>query len=338
MELTNTRTGLVNNGTGFPAVRMRRLRANGQLREMLRETDLEAKDFIYPLFVTETSDSPQPVSSMPGVYQHPLDSLLREVDRARRLGVNAMLLFGIPSHKDAEGTQAYAREGVVQRAVSEIKDRYPDALVITDVCLCEYTDHGHCGVLRGEDVDNDSSLELLSRTALSHVLAGADIVAPSNMMDGTVGAIRGLLDSEGYTQVPVMAYAAKYASSFYGPFREAAESAPSFGDRRSYQMYPGNAREALREVALDVQEGADVVMVKPALPYLDIIRQVKDAFTLPVAAYNVSGEYAMLKAAAQNGWLDERQAVTEVLTSIKRAGADLILTYHALDMARWLSE
>ncbi len=324
-------------GASFPAVRMRRLRSSEALRGMVRETVLRPEDFIYPLFVCEGEGVRRPVGSMPGVSQLSVDQTLAEVEEVLALGIRGVLLFGIPDAKDEIGTGAYAGDGIVQRAVRELKAHYPDLLVITDVCLCEYTSHGHCGVLHGSDVANDESLELVSRAALSHAEAGADIVAPSNMMDGTVRSIRTLLDERGFSSTPIMAYAAKYASGFYGPFREAAESAPAFGDRRSYQMDPANVREALREVALDVEEGADIVMVKPAIAYLDVIARVRDAVRLPVAAYNVSGEYAMIKAAAQNGWLDERRAALETLTGIKRAGADIIITYHAKDAARWLS-
>jgi porphobilinogen synthase len=315
---------------------MRRLRASEAVRGLVRETVLSPRDLLYPLFICEGEGVRRPVSSMPGVSQVSVDEALREAEEVLALGIPGVLLFGIPDSKDDVGTGAYAEDGIVQRAVRALKARYPELLVITDVCLCEYTSHGHCGVLHGDQVANDESLELLSRTALSHAEAGADIVAPSNMMDGTVRSIRGLLDERGFESTPIMAYAAKYASVFYGPFREAAESAPAFGDRRSYQMDPANAREALREVELDVEEGADIVMVKPALAYLDVIARVRDSVRLPVAAYNVSGEYAMIKAAARNGWLDERRAALEVLTGIKRAGAEIIITYHAKDAARWL--
>ncbi len=323
---------------GFPDVRGRRLRHTEQMRAMVRETVLHPADLVYPLFITEGSGVRREVPSMPGVAQLSIDRMVEEVGTITELGIPAVLLFGLPDEKDAVGTGGYASEGIVQRATRELKARYPDLLVITDVCLCEYTDHGHCGLLQGTHVDNDGSLDLHARTAISHVESGADIVAPSNMMDGTVGAIRRSLDDRGYAGTPIMAYSAKYASGFYGPFRDAAASAPSFGDRRSYQMDPANGREALREVALDVAEGADIVMVKPALAYLDVIARVRASVDLPVAAYNVSGEYAMVKAAAANGWLDERRIVTEVLTGIKRAGADIIITYHAKEIARWLRE
>jgi porphobilinogen synthase len=305
---------------------------------MVRETALSPADFIAPFFVTHGMDMRRPVSSMPGVAQLSVDLLVPEVRALARLGVPAVLLFGIPAAKDAVGSEAYAADGVVQRAVAAIKDATPEMTVVTDVCLCEYTDHGHCGVIEGDRILNDPTLELLARMALAQVEAGADIVAPSDMMDGHVAALRAVLDGAGYEQTPVMGYSAKFASAFYGPFREAAESAPRFGDRRSYQMDPGNGREALREVEADIAEGADIVMVKPALAYLDLIRAVRDRCEHPIAAYNVSGEYAMVKAAAAQGWLDERAVTLEILTGIKRAGADLIITYHAADAARWLAE
>lgn len=319
--------------------RPRRLRGSDTLRRMVRETTLDATDFIYPLFVTHGSGVQNPISSMPGVSHFSVDTLLRECEGIAKDGIPTVLLFGIPDSKDAVGSEAYADEGIVQQAVRALKRELPELLVVTDVCLCEYTDHGHCGIIHKGQVENDSTLTLLAQTAVSHAAAGADIVAPSDMMDGRVGAIRSGLDAAGFADTVLMSYAAKYASAFYGPFRDAAGSTPAFGDRRSYQMDPGNRREALREVRLDVEEGADMIMVKPALPYLDILRDVRETFTeLPIAAYNVSGEYAMLKAAAQNGWLDERRAVLELLTGIKRAGADIILTYHARDAARWLRE
>jgi porphobilinogen synthase len=323
---------------GFPAVRMRRLRASESLRRMVRETSLAPGDFIYPLFVSETINAPTPISSMPGQSQWPLGALAEQAREIASLGIAGVLLFGIPAEKDELGSCAYDANGVVQRAIREIKAAAPDLLVITDVCLCEYTSHGHCGLVRDGAVQNDETLELLAREAVSHAAAGADIVAPSDMMDGHVAALRDALDEAGYSNTPILAYAAKFASVFYGPFREAAESAPQFGDRRAYQMDPANGREALREVALDVQEGADLIMVKPALPYLDVLARVRDRWSLPLVAYNVSGEYAMIKAAAANGWLDERRATLETLTAIKRAGADIIITYHAPDAARWLSE
>jgi porphobilinogen synthase len=322
----------------FPRYRPRRLRQNETLRRMVRETKLSVDDFIYPLFVTHGKKVKNPISSMPGIYQLSIENAIEEALEVFRLGIPAILLFGIPKRKDPRGSEAYSRRGIIQEAIRAIKNRVPDLAIVTDVCLCEYTSHGHCGVWARGDVDNDATLELLVRTALSHAEAGADIVAPSDMMDGRVKAIREGLDQGGFGNVPILSYAAKHASAFYGPFREAAESAPQFGDRKSYQMDPANAREALREVRLDIQEGADIVMVKPALPYLDIIRAVREAFDLPVGAYNVSGEYAMIKAAAQQGWLDEERVMMECLTSIKRAGADLIITYFAKAAARRLTQ
>ena len=323
----------------FPIQRLRRTRRTGALRGLVRETRLSPSDLVYPIFVTVGEDVKNPVASMPGVFQLSINHAVAEAKRAGDLGVPAVLLFGIPNQKDEAASGAYDPEGIVQLATRAIKDAAPELIVITDVCLCEYTSHGHCGVVEkgtGE-IMNDVSLELLARTASSQAEAGADIVAPSDMMDGRVAAIRSELDNEGFQDTPILAYAAKYASAFYGPFREAAESAPTFGDRRSYQMDPANAREALLEVELDVEEGADIVMVKPALPYLDVVRRVREMTKLPVAAYSVSGEYAMIKAASQNGWLDERTAVLEALTGVKRAGADIIVTYHAPDVAGWLS-
>jgi porphobilinogen synthase len=323
----------------FPQQRLRRTRRTAGLRDLVRETWLSPRDFVYPIFVTAGEDVKNAIASMPGIFQLSINHAVAEALRAYELGIPAVLLFGIPDHKDEAATGAYDPEGIVQLATRAIKDAVPDLLVITDVCLCEYTSHGHCGVVEKEtgEVLNDVSLELLARTAASQAEAGADIVAPSDMMDGRVAAVRAELDNEGFENTPIMAYAAKYASAFYGPFRDAADSAPQFGDRRSYQMDPANAREALVETALDVEEGADIVMVKPALPYLDVLRRVRETTDLPVASYNVSGEYAMVKAAAQNGWLDEERAVIEALTGIKRAGADIIITYHAPDVARWLS-
>jgi porphobilinogen synthase len=321
----------------FPRTRMRRLRRTEALRDLVRETTLSASDLVLPLFVEEGLEGRSPIGSMPGVERLGLAAAVEEAGSALALGIPAVLLFGIPAEKDGEGSGAWDGEGAVQLAVRAIKAAHPDLLVLTDVCLCEYTDHGHCGRLTSSGtVDNDASLELLARTAVSHARAGADAVAPSDMMDGRVGAIRTALDEEGYDQTPIIAYSAKYASAFYGPFREAAGSAPSFGDRRGYQMDPGNADEALREVLLDVQEGADVVMVKPAVPYLDVLWRIKQATRLPVAAYHVGGEYVMIKAAAAAGHLDERTAVLETLTSIRRAGADIVITYHAKDAAQWL--
>jgi len=308
------------------------------MRRLFRETSLDVNDLIYPLFITHGRGVRREVDSMPGVFQYSVDRLAREASEIAALGINAVLLFGIPESKDELGTSAYRSDGVIQKAVRAIKKASPDLLVITDVCLCEYTSHGHCGVIVDGDVDNDRTLDLLSRMAVSHAEAGADIVAPSDMMDGRVGAIRSALDEAGFSGVPIMSYAVKYASAFYGPFRDAAQSAPQFGDRRSYQMDNANIREALREVQQDIDEGADIIMVKPALAYLDVINRVRNRVDCPVAAYNVSGEYAMVKAAAARGWLDERRIVMEVLTSIKRAGADVIITYHAKDAARWLNE
>ena len=320
----------------FPTYRPRRLRRNEKLRSMMRETTLEPRNFIYPLFVGPGKDKAQPVSSMPGIAQLTVDLAARECREVHTLGIPAVILFGIPEHKDSTGSEAYEDHGVVQQAIRAIKETVPDLLVITDVCLCEYTDHGHCGVIQNGDVDNDTTLELLAQEALSHARAGADIVAPSDMMDGRVAAIRKILDNNNFTQTPIMAYAAKYASGFYGPFREAAESTPQFGDRRSYQMDPANVEEALREVELDIREGADIVMVKPALAYLDVIYRVKQKFGYPLAAYNVSGEYSMIKAAGQNGWIEEPRIMMEVLYAIRRAGADMILSYFAKDAARLL--
>jgi porphobilinogen synthase len=321
----------------FPATRLRRLRKTGVLRDMVRETELSPSHLVYPMFVELGTDSRSPIEAMPGVERLSISHAVEEAGHAHALGIPSVLLFGIPAEKDEQGSGAYDEEGVVQLAVRAIKEAHPELVVITDVCLCEYTSHGHCGVVRDDgQVDNDMSLELLAKTAISHAAAGADIVAPSDMMDGRVGALRSQLDAEGHSETPIIAYSAKFASAFYGPFREAAECTPAFGDRRSYQMDPANSDEAVREALLDVEEGADVVMVKPALPYLDVIRRVKDATMLPVAAYNVSGEYAMLKAAAAAGYLDERAAVLESLTGIRRAGADIVITYHAKDVAQWL--
>ncbi len=320
----------------FPLTRFRRLRRTGPLREMVQETVLRPQDFIYPLFVTHGREVREPVPSMPGVYQLSLDQLAAEAAEIGSLGIPAVLLFGLPAAKDEIGSEAFAPDGIVQDAIRTLKAAHPSLVVITDVCLCEYTSHGHCGVIVNGDVDNDRSLEFIGRTALSHAQAGADMVAPSDMMDGRVGVIRSLLDSEEFTSVPIMAYAAKYASAFYGPFRDAAGSAPQFGDRRSYQMDPANVREALREIEADIAEGADIIMVKPALAFMDVIAKARERFDHPLAAYNVSGEYAMVKAAAQAGWIDEQRIVLEILTGIKRAGAGLIITYHAKDAARWL--
>lgn len=321
---------------GFPEYRPRRLRKTETLRRMVRETRLSVDNLIMPLFVVPGSRVANPVASMPGVAQLSVDRAVEECRAIHDLGVPAVILFGIPEEKDSAGSGAYKDDGIIQRALRAIKAAVPDLTLITDVCLCEYTDHGHCGVVIDQDVDNDSTLDLLAKEAVSHARAGADMVAPSDMMDGRVAAIRERLDEEGFEHLPIMAYAAKFASGFYGPFREAAESAPQFGDRRSYQMDPPNGDEALREVQLDIDEGADIVMVKPALAYLDLIRRVKEAFGYPVAAYSVSGEYAMIKAAAQNGWLDETRVMMETLIAIRRAGADMILTYFAKDAARAL--
>lgn len=324
---------------GFPQERPRRLRASETLRRMVRETKVTVDDLIYPIFVTNGQGVKNPVASMPGVYQLSVDLAVKEAEEAWKLGIPAVLLFGIPAYKDEKGSSAYDDNEAVQRAIRAIKDKCPELLVIPDLCLCEYTSHGHCGLLDEKgNVMNDATLEVLGKVALSYARAGADMVAPSDMMDGRVGHIRRVLDEAGYSHLPIMSYAAKYASAFYGPFRDVAESAPQFGDRRGYQMDPANGLEALKEVRLDLEEGADIVMVKPALAYLDIIRRVKDAFGVPVAAYNVSGEYAMVKAAAQMGWLDEKRIVMEIVTGIKRAGADIIITYHAKDLARWLKE
>ncbi len=327
----------------YPIVRMRRLRRNETLRRMVRETRLSADDFIMPLFVRPGSGVKNEISSMPGNYQFSVDTLVEETKELEAAGVPAIILFGIPEHKDAIGSEAFAEDAIVCQAVTAVKKACPSLCVITDVCMCEYTDHGHCGVIAENrdgvpDVDNDATLELLAKEALAHVNAGADMVAPSDMMDGRVAVIRDALDDADYPDVPIMAYSAKYASGFYGPFRDAAESPPAFGDRASYQMDPPNALEALREIALDIDEGADIVMVKPALPYLDIIRCAADEFDLPIAAYQVSGEFAMVKAAAANGWIDEKRVALETLTAIRRAGAKLILTYWAKHAARWLAQ
>ncbi len=322
----------------FPEYRPRRMRRTEALRRMIRETELSASDFILPLFTVEGKDVRNPIPSMPGHYQQSIDHLVKSVREAAAADIPAVILFGLPDAKDPLGTRAYAKDGIVQKAVREIKDRVPDIIVITDVCLCQYTDHGHCGMLNGGEIDNDASLDLLARTAVSHAQAGADMVAPSDMMDGRVAEIRAALDDKGFSQIPIMAYSAKYCSAFYGPFREAADSAPQFGDRRSYQMDPANAQEALREATMDVEEGADIIMVKPALPYLDIICRLRDELDLPIAAYNVSGEFSMIKAAARAGWIDEERVMMETLTAIKRAGASMILTYFAVEAARLLNK
>jgi porphobilinogen synthase len=319
--------------SAFPLTRLRRLRSSGALRSLVRETRLDLDSLVLPLFV---GPSTEPNEALPALSRHSVLDLVEEAEEVAALGVRAVLLFGVPEEKDEEGSAAWEEDGIVQRALRALRASSPGLVLVTDVCLCEYTSHGHCGVLDGEEVANDETIERLARTAISHVEAGADAVAPSDMMDGRVGAIRAALDEAGYTSTPIVSYAAKYASAFYGPFREAVDSAPAFGDRRGYQMDPANVREALRECELDVAEGADLLMVKPALPNLDVIRAVRERFDLPVAAYNVSGEYAMVRAAAASGWLDERQAALESLTAIKRAGADVVVTYWAKDVARWL--
>ncbi len=322
----------------FPEYRPRRLRKNKGFRSLIRETALSVNDFISPLFIVPGKEVKKPLASMPGIFQQSADHAIKDVQALQSLGVPAVLLFGIPEKKDETASGAFAKDGVIQRAVRRIKEKCPDMLIVTDVCLCEYTSHGHCGMLDKGDVDNDATLEVLAETALSHARAGADMVAPSAMMDGQVGAIREALDESGFEMLPIMAYSAKYASSFYGPFREAAESKPQFGNRKSYQMDPANSDEAIREMTLDAGEGADIIMVKPALPYLDIIRRAKEEFDLPVAAYNVSGEFAMIKAAAQMGWIDGEAAMMESLTAIKRAGADIIISYFAAEAAKLLQK
>ena len=324
--------------TSFPDLRLRRLRGSGQMRDLTRETRLSPREFVYPMFVTHGHGVREAIEPMPGCYQMSLDVMSEEVDEVASLGIPAVLLFGLPAEKDPLGSEGYDPEGIVQEAVRVIKKNSPEMLVITDVCMCEYTDHGHCGVIDNGKVDNDQTLELLGRTAVSHVQAGADMPAPSAMMDGQVWAVRRALNAGGYQDTPIMGYAAKYASGFYGPFRVAADSTPQFGDRKSYQMDPANIRMAMREIESDIAEGADIVIVKPALAYLDVIKEAKAKFDVPLAAYNVSGEYSMVKAAAQQGWIDEKPVTTELLTAIKRAGADIILSYHAKDIARWLRE
>ncbi|HET9102901.1 MAG TPA: porphobilinogen synthase [Solirubrobacteraceae bacterium] len=324
----------------FPQTRLRRLRSSHELRGLVRETRLDPADFVYPMFVAHGIDRREPVPAMPGIDRLSIAHAVQEAGEVAALGIPAVLLFGLPAAKDAEGSGAWDDEGIVQLATRAIKDAHPELLVICDLCLCEYTTHGHCGVLRdgrdGPTVDNDATLELLARTAVSQARAGADLIAPSDMMDGRVGAIRAALDDDGLTEIPIMAYSAKFASAFYGPFRDAVDSTPAAGDRRGYQLDPANGAEAVRETRLDIEEGADIVMVKPALPYLDVIRRIKDATEMPVAAYNVSGEYSMLKAAIAAGYLDERTAVLETLTGIRRAGADIVITYHAKEAAQWL--
>jgi len=322
----------------FPEYRPRRLRQNEAFRSLIRETHLSPSQLIYPLFVVPGNGIKEEVVSMPGVFRLSVDQLAKEAKECLQLGVNSVILFGLPEHKDDFGSEAHAKDGIIQRAIKELKNKSPELLVVTDVCLCEYTSHGHCGVIIDNEVDNDSTLEILAKTALSHVKAGADMVAPSDMMDGRVGEIRTVLDENNFHMIPIMSYAVKYASGFYGPFRDAADGAPQFGDRRGYQMDPANALEALREATLDVDEGADILMVKPAVAYLDIIKTLREEFDHPIAAYHVSGEYAMIKAAAANGWIDEKQVMQETLLSIRRAGAEIIITYYAKDMARLLQK
>ncbi len=324
--------------SSYPTIRHRRLRYNPLVRDLVRETVLTKNDLIYPLFVVPGTKIKKEIKSMPGVFNLSIDELIKECKEVRDLGIPAVILFGIPEHKDEVGSEAYAENGIIQRAVRALKAEVKDLLIITDVCMCEYTSHGHCGVLNGEEILNDETVSLLAREAVSHAEAGADIIAPSDMMDGRVAAIRKSLDYKGFTKIPIMSYAAKYSSGFYGPFRDAAESTPAFGDRKSHQMDIGNVNEALREVAEDIEEGADIVMVKPAGPYLDVIRKVKDTFGMPTAAYQVSGEYAMIKAAGANGWIDEERVMVEAAFAIKRAGADMFLTYFAKDLAMWIDK
>jgi porphobilinogen synthase len=338
MKETKLTLGYSQSASVEPFRRLRRTRMTEALRSMVRETELSTNDFIYPLFVVPGTKFRKEIGSMPGVFQLSIDELVRECTEVKTLGVPAVILFGIPEHKDEVGSGAYDEHGIIQTAVRALKKEIPDLVVITDVCLCEYTSHGHCGIVRGNEIVNDASIELLAKEALTHAQAGADIIAPSDMFDGRVKVIRQILDVNDFQNIPIMSYAAKYASGFYGPFREAAESAPKFGDRRSHQMDPANSDEALREIEQDIIEGADIVMVKPALSYLDVIRRVKDRFQMPTAAYNVSGEYSMIKAAGRNGWIDEPRVMMEVLTSIKRAGADMILTYFAKEAAKALNE
>jgi porphobilinogen synthase len=322
----------------FPEYRPRRLRKNESFRSLIRETRLSASQLIYPLFVMPGKNARETIPSMPGIFRLSVDQLAREAKELLALGINTVILFGLPEKKDAMGSGAHAKNGIIQQAIKELKNKAPELMVITDVCLCEYTDHGHCGCIIGQDVDNDATLEILAKTALSHAQAGADMVAPSDMMDGRVAEIRGMLDENNFEMIPIMSYAVKYASAFYGPFRDAADCTPKFGDRRSYQMDPANSREALREATLDVDEGADILMVKPAVAYLDIIAMLREEFDLPIAAYHVSGEYAMIKAAAEKGWIDGEKVMQETLLSIKRAGADIIITYFAKDMAKILRQ
>jgi porphobilinogen synthase len=320
----------------FPQLRARRIRGKEVFRKMVQETSLSVNDLIYPMFSAFGTGIKKQISSMPGIYQQSIEHIVAEAKEVHQLGIPAVILFGIPETKDAVGSDAYSEKGIIQETIRAIKKEVPELAVITDVCLCEYTDHGHCGIIKNGDVDNDSTVELLAKEALSHAKAGADMVAPSDMMDGRVGAIREILDNNGFSHIPVMSYAVKYASGYYGPFREAAESTPQFGDRRSYQMDPANRLEALREAQADIEEGADIIMVKPGLPYLDVLRDLRNEFAMPLAVYNVSGEYSMVKGAAANGWIDEERVVMETMMSFKRAGADLIITYHAKDVARWL--
>lgn len=338
MPAASTKTPEAVSAPSLPLrTRMRRLRTSAPLRSMVRETHIRLEKLIYPLFIVEGRGIKTPIGSMPGIHQQSIDQLLNEVEHVAEAGLSSVILFGIPASKDSQATGAWAENGIIQKATREIKARFPNIMVVADTCLCEYMDHGHCGIVEGGKILNDRSVEILSRAAVSQAAAGADIIAPSDMMDGRIGAIRGALDQAGFQDVALMAYSAKFASAFYGPFREAAESAPQFGDRTTYQMDPANVREALREIELDVQEGADIVMVKPALPYLDVISKAREITNLPIAAYNVSGEYSMVKAAAANGWIDERKVVLEALTGIFRSGADLVITYHARDLAKWLA-
>lgn len=323
----------------YPNIRMRRYRKNLPTRKLVREIELNKADYIYPIFVIEGHDIKKPINSMPGIFQFSLDHLLEEIERAVEVGIETVMLFGIPERKDPLGSEAYASDGIIQKAIRLIKERYPELLVATDVCLCEYTDHGHCGVIFKDAVLNEPTLDLLEKVALSHAEAGADILSPSDMMDGRVGRIRNILDKNGYQDVMIMAHSAKFASSFYGPFREAAESAPQFGDRKTYQMDPqSGTKQAMKEIELDINEGADFVIVKPALSYMDLIQEANKRFNVPIACYNVSGEYAMIKAASQNGWIDEKAVVLEMMIGFKRAGAKIVITYHALDIAKWISE
>ncbi|MBS2003223.1 MAG: porphobilinogen synthase [Candidatus Obscuribacterales bacterium] len=333
---TLTKDRIAQSSQNYPNMRMRRLRATPATRLMVRETHLHLEKLIYPFFIVEGTKKKLPISSMPGIYQQSIDETLNEIELAANAGITSILLFGIPDKKDSEASGAWKRDGIVNKAIREIKKRFPEIVVVADTCLCEYMDHGHCGIVADGRILNDPSLQILAKSAVAQAEAGADVIAPSDMMDGRIAAIRNALDEAGFEHTPIMAYSAKFASALYSPFREAAESAPQFGDRMSYQMDPANGREALREIELDIQEGADIVMVKPALPYLDIISKAREMTKLPIAAYNVSGEYSMVKAAAANGWIDERKVVLESLTGIARAGADLIITYHARDVARWL--